>query len=257
MCNRYSTEEAFNRYAMTYHMRQLLVVKVGSTLGTLLYKRGDFEDWILSGMGVARELASIIEVSKGEVLPNFEAVSGVVITGSHAMVTERRDWSEYTAKWLLGAVDRQIPILGICYGHQLLAHALGGEVSNNPHGLEFGTVEVRLNGSAENDALLKGLGNPIHVHACHTQSVLKLPAGAEALASSHLDPHQAFRLGERIWGIQFHPEFDAEIVAEYIHNCRQLLLEEGIDPDVSLNSVVDTDYGARILTRFYRLINQV
>lgn len=109
-------------------MGQILIVKVGSTLPSLLSKRRDFERWILSGMQVHSGRAVIADVCDGAPLPGYDEMSGVVITGSHAMVTEHQDWSERAATWLPGAVERGVPTLGVCYGHQLLAYALGGEV---------------------------------------------------------------------------------------------------------------------------------
>lgn len=58
------------------------------------------------------------------------------------MVTDHGPWSEYTAMWLRETVEQHTPVLGTCYGHQMLAYALGGEVGNNPHGYETGTVNV-------------------------------------------------------------------------------------------------------------------
>jgi len=210
----------------------------------------------LSGLGVEKEQTSVVEVINGCKLPDYKEICGVVITGSHSMVTEHKDWSEYAANWLPGAVERQIPTLGICYGHQLLAYSLGGKVADNPKGWEFGTVQVNLNSIAQNDLLLQDLDNPIKVHACHTQSVLDLPPDARALASSELDRNQAFVVGERAWGVQFHPEFDAEIISEYVNHYRKELSQEGIDPDETLNNVSDSAYGPQILAKFYHLIEK-
>src|SRR3546814_4405831 len=73
------------------------------------------------------------------------------------MVTERRDWSEATAAWLREAAHAGVPVFGICYGHQLLAHALGGEVGDNPNGRKMGTVAVDLLPAAADDPLFAGL----------------------------------------------------------------------------------------------------
>jgi GMP synthase (glutamine-hydrolysing) len=153
-------------------MRQILIIKTGSTLPSLLASKGDFEDWVLAGMGIGDDPVSIVDVRDGSPLPAYNETSSVVITGSHSMVSDHDDWSERTAAWLAGAVERQIPILGICYGHQLLAYALGGKVGDNPNGHEYGTVEVRLNEHARQDPLLGGLPNPLKLHVSHTQSVL-------------------------------------------------------------------------------------
>ncbi|MCP4693269.1 MAG: glutamine amidotransferase, partial [Desulfobacterales bacterium] len=204
-------------------MEKILIVKTGETTPEILSQRGDFEDWIISGMGVEPGTVSVVDVVRGEDFPDYDAVSGVVITGSHDMVTDHLEWSERTAKWLPGAVDRRIPILGICYGHQLLAHAMGGVVENNPRGLEFGNTAVTLTGAARTDPLFKGFPSPLGVHASHTQTVRKLPEGAIHLASNAMDANHAFRIGECARGIQFHPEFDADIMIRYINTFREML----------------------------------
>ncbi|UCC87581.1 MAG: gamma-glutamyl-gamma-aminobutyrate hydrolase family protein, partial [Anaerolineales bacterium] len=109
-----------------FMMKKILIIKAGSSFPSLVSRRGDFEDWILSGMQISPDQAMIVDVCQAGPLPVYHAISGVVITGSHAMVTEHQAWSERTAAWLPGAIERGIPTLGICYGHQLLAYAMGG-----------------------------------------------------------------------------------------------------------------------------------
>lgn len=232
---------------------RILILKMGDTLPSLKSRRGDFEDWIIAGLGVPREQVSVVDVPCKEPLPALNGHAGIIITGSHTMVTEQKDWSEQAAAWLADAVREERPVLGICYGHQLLAHALGGEVGNNPNGREFGTVEIALETPAQTDALLEGLPNRIRVHVGHTQSVVRLPAGAVRLASNPWDPHQAVRFGPAAWGVQFHPEFDPEIVREYITHYRDVLAAEGQDPDRLLTRACDTEFGTLIFRRFERI----
>lgn len=217
---------------------------------SLASSKGDFEDWILTGLNIGSEQHLVIDVRDGSPVPSLDTIAGIVVTGSHSMVTEHLDWSERTALWLASGVESGIPVLGICYGHQLLAYAMGGEVRDNPSGREFGTVDVYLEDDAQNDALLGGLCSPIKVHVSHTQSVVRLPDGAQRLAYSDRDPNQAFVLGDCAWGVQFHPEFDATVVRTYIENYREVLKEEGQDPEALLASSVDTPYGSAILERF-------
>ncbi len=234
-------------------MGAIHILKTGSTFPWLAARQGDFEDWVLAGLGVAREEATVVDVAGGEPLPPYRSVCGVVVTGSHASVTDHRAWSERAAEWLAGAVACQIPILGICYGHQLLAYALGGEVGDNPRGLEFGTLAVHLDPAAARDPLLAGFASPIRVHLCYQQSVLRLPPPARRLAASAMDPVQAFVVGDCAWGVQFHPEFNAAAVAAYVDHFRDRLRAENRDPEQVLASCMDTSYGPQILRRFARL----
>ncbi len=230
-------------------MKNILIIKTGETFPDLRAKRGDFEDWALRGLGIDRQYATIVPVYEGVPLPGL-GHTGIVITGSHAFVTQHADWSERTAEWLAGAVERGIPILGICYGHQLLAYALGGQVGDNPNGREFGTVKIQFNGHAHDDALFGGCAKIIQAHVCHTQSALRLPTDAQLLASSAMDPHAAFRIGDAAWGVQFHPEFDAEAVQVYIRRFRSALLAEGQDPDALMAACVETPASHQLLRQF-------
>jgi GMP synthase (glutamine-hydrolysing) len=231
-------------------MHKILIIKTGSTLPALLARRGDFEDWIISGLGIGQNNAVVAEVRTGAVLPPHEEIAGVVITGSHAFVTDHLAWSERTAVWLRQAVAEKVPVLGICYGHQLLAYALGGTVANNPRGLDFGTTPVHLTAAAAGDRLLGNFDSPIRVHVSHSQSVLELPPQARLLAWSDREPHQAFKVGDNAWGLQFHPEFDVEIVRAYTNHYQEKLRQTGPDPARLLRESQETPYGSEILRRF-------
>ncbi len=204
----------------------------------------------MAGMGLDPKQFLIIDVSVGETLPDYNEISGIAITGSHAMVTDHHDWNERTARWLVGAVQRNIPTLGICYGHQLLAYTLGGRVVNNPNGLEFGTAEVTLTEAAKADPLFSFLPAKVHFQVSHTQSVIQLPPGATLLASTKMDANHAFRIGDCCWGVQFHPEFDADIVRRYIVREQDYLQAKGLRPDELIESCFETPYGEMFLRRF-------
>lgn len=231
-------------------MRPLVILKTGSTLPRLV-PRGDYEDWLAEGLRVPA--IEVCRLSDGEALPAPDAVRAVVITGSAAMVTDRLDWSERAAAWLPEVIRRETPVLGVCYGHQLLAHALGGEVGPNPRGREVGTIEVELSEAATADPLFAGLGPRIVVSASHRQSVLRLPEGARHLGGNELDPNQAFAVGPRAWGVQFHPEWDHAIARVYVEEKLEALRAEGIDPDALLAKSRPSTDGATILRRFGEL----
>jgi GMP synthase (glutamine-hydrolysing) len=233
---------------------KVVIIKTGSTFPALAEKKGDFEDWIIAEMEIDREDTIVVNVTNHSPFPDYHDIAGIVITGSHAMVTEHHAWSERTATWLRTVVKRRIPVLGICYGHQLLADALDGTAGNNPNGREFGTINVHLNAAAKQDPLLSPLPEIIQVHVSHTQSVLRLPTDAQVLATSKMDKHQAFVIRNCAWGVQFHPEFDAEIVREYIKIYQQVLREQGSNPEDLLQHCQDTPYGSLLLQRFREII---
>lgn len=235
-------------------MKPLLILKTGQTLSEIAARRGDFEQWILEGLGFEPEEITVSSVYRDETLPDPASLSGVVVTGSSALVTEREGWSERSAEWLSEVVHAGFPVLGICYGHQLLAHALGGRVARNPLGREIGTVTVRLSGNLNGDALFSGLPEELVVQVSHVESVVELPTGARRFGASEGDPNQVFSLGENAWGIQFHPEFDADIVRGYIEGRRNVIAEEGLDPDQLHAEAKDSPHGTRVLRRFGSIV---
>ena len=234
-------------------MKRPLIVKTGGTLPELRARRGDYEAWIAAGMGLAPDDVDVVAVAEGEALPAPDAPAGVVVTGSSAMVSHREPWSERAGEWLVRAVEHGTPVLGICYGHQLLAHALGGEVGPNPRGREIGTVTVRALAPAQRDPLLGAWGEAGPAHVTHVESVLALPRGAVRLAESDLDPVQAFAVGERAWGVQFHPEFDAQTVRAYLVARTEKVRAEGLDPEALLAAIREAPGGPRLLRRFAEL----
>jgi GMP synthase (glutamine-hydrolysing) len=188
-----------------------------------------------------------IDARSAESLPDPARFAGVIVTGSASSVTERAPWILRTEEYLARAVEQQHPVLGICFGHQLLGQALGGLVERNPRGREMGTVELTI---VADDPLLERAPEPALAHATHVDSVTVLPPGARVLATTALEPHAAVRFGEWAWGVQFHPEFDEQVMTEYLETRAQILAGEGRDPSALVAAVRRTRAGAMVLRRF-------
>ncbi|HZV82862.1 MAG TPA: glutamine amidotransferase [Geobacteraceae bacterium] len=234
-------------------MKKIVILKLGSTIPSLAEEQGDFEEWILSPLADHGRQMEVVDPRTTTPLPDLDSLAGMIITGSHCMVTDQHDWSERVAGWLPDVVAREIPLLGICYGHQLLAHAMGGNVANNPNGREFGSHRVNLLPEAADDHLLGSFAPAIGANLCHTQSVIRLPENAVRLAWSEQEPHQAYRIGSCAWGVQFHPEFGDEAMRAYIRECAELLSGEGQDPAALERKVVPTPAGGLLLRRFVEI----
>lgn len=237
-------------------MKPLLIVKVGDTFPHLALQYGDFEKWICRGIGELDIPVSVLDPRRGDELPATNLIAGVVVTGSHAMVTDRAAWSETTAMWLVELVSQGVPVLGICYGHQLLAHALGGDVGDHPRGMEIGTVTVRRAQAAAEDRLFEGLPVEFPVQVLHRQTVLRLPDGAVLLASNDFETHQAFRFGDAAWGVQFHPEFSSDVMRGYLRGLTTDWEEHEVSSDSLLARITDTDLAARVLQRFGAIVKR-
>ncbi len=234
-------------------MKKLLIIKTGRAIKGIPAEMLDFEHWTAAAAGLALEHCHTVTVIDGEVLPEARQCRGVVITGSAAMVSDRHPWSEYTGQWLLQAMKRGVPILGICYGHQLLAHALGGVVDYHPRGREMGTKLIHRTPAALNDELFNTLPESFPAHVTHMQSVLTLPKGAEVLAWNSFEAHHAVRFAPRAWGVQFHPEFTRDAMSHYLRIRGESLRQEGMDPAELQAAVKETAESERLLKRFVAL----
>ncbi|HTB11169.1 MAG TPA: type 1 glutamine amidotransferase [Bryobacteraceae bacterium] len=129
------------------------------------------------------------------------------------------------------ALHDDLPMLGICLGSQLIARALGARVYRNRE-LEIGWEAVWFTEAARDDALFGGMASPETFFHWHGET-FDLPAGAEWLAYSEKCKHQAYRYGSHVYGIQFHPEITAEMIADWCVqpvNCGDVEAVGVIDP---------------------------
>ncbi|WP_312876637.1 type 1 glutamine amidotransferase [Streptomyces bohaiensis] len=152
----------------------------------------------------------------------------LVLGGGYLPDDDRRaPWLAPTRRLVRAALDTGVPVLGICLGGQLLAHVAGGTVAANSGAPEFGATALTLRPEAADDPLFHGLPGEVTAIERHVDRVTVLPPGARWLAESRLCPHQAFRVGDRAWGTQFHPEVAAARLAEWDP---EPLRSRGLDP---------------------------
>lgn len=220
----------------------------GDPVPRVAERAGSFADIIRARTGEAwpGEWSTVDVTDERAHLPGADEVAGVIITGSPARIADQRPWMRRTQSAVVGLVERAVPVLGICFGHQLLGMALGGRSGPNPRGREIGTVMLSV---LREDPIVAGPAS-FPVSMTHLDVVQELPPGARVLAATKLDPYAAIRFAQNAWGVQFHPEMDGAIVADYIEALRDKLVAEGIDADALLASCSDTPDAAKVLERF-------
>ncbi|WP_027340937.1 type 1 glutamine amidotransferase [Hamadaea tsunoensis] len=146
-------------------------------------------------------------------------------------------WFPQVEALLRKAVRHKVPTLAVCLGGQLLAQAHGGTVARAEQGPEIGPGLVARRDAAERDPLWGPVPFVPDVLQWHFDEITELPLGATLLATSGRFPHQAFRIGDRAWGTQFHFECDTEQYASWVDGNREDLAGRGIDPDELIERV--------------------
>lgn len=239
-------------------MKTLFIISAGKTFEDVEQEFGNFDLWTKGVLGTMTVPCTVLYVDDPQMaLPEPQQAAGVVITGSHSMVTDKLEWSERIIAWLPQIVEHGIPVLGICYGHQLLAKAMGGEVGFHPKGIEAGTRAITILESAKDDKLFQWLPEKITGQTFHSQSVLKLPPQAVLLASNSHEPHHAFRVGRHAWGVQFHPEFSQQIMVRYLDKIHGELIKVGKDPLLLSELVSDTPEAQSLGAYFAGLVHEM
>jgi GMP synthase (glutamine-hydrolysing) len=262
-------------YARASWPPRVVVLVAGTTVPVIAARRGDFPRWIGAHLLAARLVAHTFHGSHGSPgghpssaelgrplvrvavrdlrgsapLPGPRDADAFIITGSSSSVTERAPWMLRAEHLVRSIVAARVPLLGICFGHQLVAQALGGHVARNPRGREIGTVRLQR---IADDPLFAGLPRVVDVNATHVDSVVRLPPGAEILGMTALEPVAAFRVGRSVSAVQFHPEFDADVMRAYLRARAHLIREEGGDPAALLARVHEGTRGADMLHNFAR-----
>jgi len=239
-------------------VRDVLLLKAGSAAPSVRRALGDYDRWFMRSLGTARCRFRVVNADLGEPLPRARDFDAVVVTGSPRSVTERAPWMRRAASWLREASDERVPVLGVCFGHQLLGEAFGGRVHRNPLGREIGTVACSLTEAGRADPLFEGFPRTFEVQATHEDVVADAPPEVEILASNAAAACQAFRVGPFVRAVQFHPEMDAAAVralAEVrVPQLEAEALARGEDPKARVRAVLagvrETPFGRRVLERF-------
>ena len=181
---------------------------------------------------------TVLRPHAGDALPEtLDGYLALIVLGGDQSAYAAEDGSP-GAPWfpaleglLRKAVRNRVPTLGVCLGGQLLASAHGGLVERSTSGPEIGPGLIARRDAADTDPLFKYVPLIPDVVQWHVDEITELPIGAVLMAASTRYPYQAFRLGDRAWGLQFHIECDVDMIAGWARSDADLIDELGYDEE--------------------------
>ncbi len=200
-------------------------------------------------------ISTQVRVDLGETIPDLRNYDAVIFAGGEYRPDEFEEpIFQAERERIMEALDANVPILGICLGHQLLVYWLGGEVKQGRW--ELGWLPVTVNEAGQADPLLAGLGPSFYAFLWHGDQVTRLPEQAILLASSERCPVQVYRLGDQpVWGVQFNPQYDP-VIAESVIRGSSWLPKQGVDVDelVAIGYREYDDLAGRIFGNFFDVV---
>ena len=153
----------------------------------------------------------------------IDEVDGYITTGARAGVYDELPWYANLVTLIRRIDAAKIPLVGICFGHQAIADALGGKAENSEKGWGIGICSYQ---ASEPPAWMTPALSEFSVPVCHQDQVVELPAGSRLIASSDHCPHFMAEFSESSLGVQGHPEFDVEYLDTLINLREEILPDE-------------------------------
>jgi len=207
-------------------MKHIIILNCGPGLAEVRNEFGIAVEWIQRAVDGSKFKFTSMDVYDGA-MPNYDDGDAWIITGASESVYDDLDWIVELELVIKQAIEVEKPILGICFGHQLLVQGMGGKVEKNSKGWDLGSYPMV---EMVDHHLFNNINTNDYFYNSHQDIVADLPNGCISLAHNKMG-NQAFRYGKRIYGVQFHPEFTHSIMKKYVE-VRQSMGANVINPTV-------------------------
>lgn len=203
--------------------------------------------------------AQVVKLYEGEKLPNPSEHDAIISGGGPMGIYEIEDpkyeFLKHEATYIADMIAQGKAVLGVCLGHQLLTHVLGGTVELSPANREIGWTKVTLNSHGKEDPLFADIPDgEFWTFQYHNDHVTHLPPNTITLANTPTCLVQAMRMvGLPVWGVQFHPEISPEKAQRILTGRREFLEKEGIDVALAIQQGFGVDQKPR-KTIYYNFV---
>ena len=226
-------------------MKKIVILSAGPGLPDIVKKYGHSSDWIPRLLNDFSLTYSIKKVYNGD-LCTLDDGDAWIITGSKFSVYENYDWIKQLVSFASDLIKNDKPVLGICFGHQVIAKAIGGEVFKNPLGWELGSYNISLTDDGRANHLMFGINDNDIVYESHQDIVNNLPQNSKILANTDKSI-QSFSY-KSSYGVQFHPEFSYDVTRMLM----DLRINKGIEVDS--NVLEKSTNSHKVLHNFIKII---
>jgi len=227
-------------------MKNVVIYSNGPGLPEIVKEYGHSSDWIPNIVNNNKVNFIIKKAYENDFDTDIKA-DAFILTGSKYSVYNKSPWIEELKKHVKKLIHENNYILGICFGHQILADCLGAEVIKNKLGWELGSYKINLSEKGLQSKLFNGFSKQEIVYESHQDTVINIPSNLDILASSKKS-NQSFSYNDKIYGVQFHPEFSKEVTRKLM----DLRIENGVSVDS--NVLLNAEKSSLVLSNFLNII---